>query len=163
MNDKSVNGVLGSQTRGSRMEGADESTELWQHPIVNISLIWSAQFANKTRATFKRLLWHYLGQMMVLTVGGRITVRLVSSLTRLNLTKEENNMLLFVSSEAVESKLVKLETCQTVILPPPPTVRVLCLRWQCCYVPNPIEYCGYQTLRMLQIPSASSAKILPTT
>ena len=57
--------------------------------------------------------------MMVLTVGGRITVRLVSSLTRLNLTKEENNMLLFVSSEAVESKLVKLETCQTVILPPP--------------------------------------------
>ena len=39
MNDKSVNGVLGSQTRGSRMEGADESTELWQHPIVNISLI----------------------------------------------------------------------------------------------------------------------------
>ena len=52
-----------------------------------------------------------------LTVGGSITVCLVSSLTRLDLTKYEN-MLLFVYSEAVESNLVKLETSCTVILPP---------------------------------------------
>ena len=32
INEKSVDGTLGSQTRGGRMEGADESTELWQHP-----------------------------------------------------------------------------------------------------------------------------------
>ena len=44
-----------------------------------------------------------------LTVGGSITVCLVSSLTRLDLTKYEN-MLLFVYSEAVESNLVKLGT-----------------------------------------------------
>ena len=30
--DKIVDGVLGTQTRGSRMEGADKSTELWRHP-----------------------------------------------------------------------------------------------------------------------------------
>ena len=54
--------------------------------------------------------------------GGRITGRLVSGLTRLYLTKHEN-MLFFVSSEAVESNLVKLETSCTVILPS--TVSVL--------------------------------------
>ena len=29
INDKSVDGMLGSQTRGGRMEGTGESTELW--------------------------------------------------------------------------------------------------------------------------------------
>ena len=33
INDKSIDGVLGSRTRGGMMEGADESTELWLHPI----------------------------------------------------------------------------------------------------------------------------------
>ena len=57
-----------------------------------------------------------------LTIGGSKTVQLVSSLTGLDLTKKEN-MLLFVCSDAVESKLVKLETSHTVILPT--TVSVL--------------------------------------
>ena len=35
INEKSIDGMLGSQTQGSRMEGADESTELWQHPFVS--------------------------------------------------------------------------------------------------------------------------------
>ena len=34
INDKSVDGVLESRTRGSRMESADESTELWKYPIM---------------------------------------------------------------------------------------------------------------------------------
>ena len=33
INEKSVDGMLGSQTQGGNMEGGDESTELWQHPI----------------------------------------------------------------------------------------------------------------------------------
>ena len=32
---KRVDGLLGTRTRGSRMVGADESTELWRHPNVN--------------------------------------------------------------------------------------------------------------------------------
>ena len=32
--DESVDSVLGIRTRGGRMEGADESTELWRHPQV---------------------------------------------------------------------------------------------------------------------------------
>ena len=32
-NEKSFDGVLGTQTRGSMMVGADESTELWRHPL----------------------------------------------------------------------------------------------------------------------------------
>ena len=52
-----------------------------------------------------------------LTIGGRITVWLVSSLTRLELTNERN-IILFVFSEAVKCNLVKLETSRTVILPP---------------------------------------------
>ena len=32
INDRSVDGVLGTWSRGSRMVGADEATELWQHP-----------------------------------------------------------------------------------------------------------------------------------
>ena len=48
----------------------------------------------------------------------RITVQLVSSLIRLNLTYEEN-ALIFVCGgvAAVESELVKLETSGIVILP----------------------------------------------
>ena len=52
-----------------------------------------------------------------LTVVRRITVPLVSILARLDLTKKEKYFL-FVCSEAVESKLVKLETSGTVILSP---------------------------------------------
>ena len=33
INWKSVDGVLGTQTWDGRMEGADESTELWRHPL----------------------------------------------------------------------------------------------------------------------------------
>ena len=49
-------------------------------------------------------------------------LRLVSSLTRLDLTKIEKTRLL-VWGEAVESKLVKLETSCTVILPPTVSVQ----------------------------------------
>ena len=31
INDKSVDGVIGTRTWGSRMVGTDESSELWQH------------------------------------------------------------------------------------------------------------------------------------
>ena len=51
-----------------------------------------------------------------LTLGEWITVQLDSSLARLDLTKEEN-MFVLLCSEAGESKLVKLETRRTVILP----------------------------------------------
>ena len=44
-------------------------------------------------------------------------VQLVSSLSRLDLTNNENT-LIFVCSKADESKLLKLETNRTVILPP---------------------------------------------
>jgi len=33
--EKSIDGMLGSWTRGSRMEGADESTELWRDPTLS--------------------------------------------------------------------------------------------------------------------------------
>ena len=59
-----------------------------------------------------------------LAVGGRITVQLVSSLTRLDLTRKKICYFVFVPSEAVESKLVNLETSHTVILRP--TLSVLC-------------------------------------
>ena len=35
INDKSVEGVLGNQTRGGRMVVADESTELWRQPLLS--------------------------------------------------------------------------------------------------------------------------------
>ena len=34
LNDKSINGVLGTRTRVGRMVGAYKSTELWRHPLV---------------------------------------------------------------------------------------------------------------------------------
>ena len=36
INNKSVDGVLGTQTWGSRMVGADKSTELWRLPNSSI-------------------------------------------------------------------------------------------------------------------------------
>ena len=32
-NDKSKDGVLGTRTQGGLIVGADESTELWRHPL----------------------------------------------------------------------------------------------------------------------------------
>ena len=43
-------------------------------------------------------------------LGGRITVQLVSNLTRLDLLTTKENMLFFVGSEAAKFKLVNLET-----------------------------------------------------
>ena len=37
INDKSIDGVLGSRTRGGMMEGTDKSTELWRHPYYDNS------------------------------------------------------------------------------------------------------------------------------
>ena len=37
INDKSIDGVLGSRTRGGMMEGADESIELWRHPLITFT------------------------------------------------------------------------------------------------------------------------------
>ena len=34
INDKSIDGVLGSRTWGSMMEGTDESTELWPRRVL---------------------------------------------------------------------------------------------------------------------------------
>ena len=48
-------------------------------------------------------------------------MQLVSGLTKLDLTKKQK-LFLFVSSEAVEYILVKLETSCTVILPQTPNV-----------------------------------------
>ena len=56
-------------------------------------------------------------QTTLLTVGGSITVKLVFSLTGLDLTKRENVLLLVLCSEATEFKPVKLETSRTVLLP----------------------------------------------
>ena len=33
--EKSIDGMLGIRTRGCRMEGADETTELWRPPRIN--------------------------------------------------------------------------------------------------------------------------------
>ena len=38
-NDKSIDGVLGTQTRGGRMVGTDESTELWRNPQIQTFFI----------------------------------------------------------------------------------------------------------------------------
>ena len=48
--------------------------------------------------------------------GGSVTVQLVSNQTGMNLTKQEH-MLVFVSTEVIESTLVKLDTSSTAILP----------------------------------------------
>ena len=42
INDKSVDGVLGTQTWGGRMVGADKSTEQWGHPQNGVSY-WEDQ------------------------------------------------------------------------------------------------------------------------
>ena len=39
INDKCIDGVLGSRTEGGRIEDADESTELWRHPNIKNVLV----------------------------------------------------------------------------------------------------------------------------
>ena len=56
INDKSIDGVVGTRTWGGRMVGTDESTELWQptkfvfFALMIVSLVSSIQ-----RTTYKEL------------------------------------------------------------------------------------------------------------
>ena len=58
--------------------------------------------------------WTAIRIQNTLTIREWITLRMVSSLTAIDLTNEKNNMLLVWN----ESNLVKLETCCTVIVLP---------------------------------------------
>ena len=42
--EKSIDGVLGIQTRGRRMVGADKTTELWRPPTVERLLDWPLRY-----------------------------------------------------------------------------------------------------------------------
>ena len=56
INYKSIDGVLGSRTRGCRMVGKDESTELWRRPKANVlyyqnsKLLWKRPVVLLVRA-----------------------------------------------------------------------------------------------------------------
>ena len=54
--------------------------------------------------------------LRALIIGGRITVRLISSLTRLDLTKKGDMLPLECNSVAGESKLVQFETSHSEIV-----------------------------------------------
>ena len=60
---KSIDGLLGTRTQGGRMLGADESTELWRHPVLFSLIFWFIQsffrkniFSVQTKFWFKILL-----------------------------------------------------------------------------------------------------------
>ena len=42
INDKSIDGVIGTRTQGGRMVGIDESIELWRHP--SFIIIYGSSF-----------------------------------------------------------------------------------------------------------------------
>ena len=49
-NDKHIDGVLGTRTLGGRMEGANKSTEEWQHPCIEkMFMEGTSPSSNKTR------------------------------------------------------------------------------------------------------------------
>ena len=50
--EKSVDGMLGSQTQGGRVEGADVSIKLWQHirPIKDFCMLKRLAVAEITKA-----------------------------------------------------------------------------------------------------------------
>ena len=95
-----------------------------------------------------------------------------SALTRLYLTKQKKICCLDVCSKAVESKLVKLETTRTVIMPPP-TVNVLWGKWRCTKLSSTVAssaVCSPKDDRKLHfaiLPFASNSLLclfyLPTT
>ena len=47
INDKSIDGVLGTRTRDSMMVGADESTELWRHALICLLLNRTSKSSTK--------------------------------------------------------------------------------------------------------------------
>ena len=49
INEKREDGMLGSRTQGGNMEGADKSTELWQHPNTLQSLFTTLPRVTQTR------------------------------------------------------------------------------------------------------------------
>ena len=99
--------------------------QLFRHNLGQFSLWYHCGRESPSTRSFtvsRKWSYSYDFSQRTLTLWGRITEWLVSSLTRLDLTKEEN--ILFVCNETVKSNLVKLETSCTVILNP--TVSALC-------------------------------------
>ena len=76
-------------------------------------------FSAFSKTTSSKNMLRIFQSLMVLQVffAEHSLFRLVSSLTRQELTKKEQ-CLLFVCSKAVDSRLAKLETSHTAILPP---------------------------------------------
>ena len=55
--DNSIEDVLGTRTRGSRMVGADESSELWWHPWLLPFLLWEIVFCLSKISVARQWLW----------------------------------------------------------------------------------------------------------
>ena len=55
ISDKSIYGLLGTRTCGSRMAGADESTEVWRHPTSRLN-IFTSLFISKKQISFGKSL-----------------------------------------------------------------------------------------------------------
>ena len=58
INDKSIDGVLGIQTGGGSMVGADKSTELWRHPY-NLSFNSTELYSFKSVKLFEKNVGKY--------------------------------------------------------------------------------------------------------
>ena len=65
INDKSIDGVLG----GGRMEGADESTELWRHPLNVVLYIDLTNQANEKAKSSRRYLVSKRSQIVKIRHG----------------------------------------------------------------------------------------------
>ena len=51
INDKSVDGLLGTRTQCGRMVGANESTELWRHPFCYLVMERTGKSTNNRKVT----------------------------------------------------------------------------------------------------------------
>ena len=82
INEKNIDGVLGTQTLGGGMVGTDESTELWRHPWKLIFTVASSRssrqkvkFEFAENSTHKKLLSLSLSPVSLLSILELISIR----------------------------------------------------------------------------------------
>ena len=60
---KSIDGMLGSRTQGSRMEGTDKSTELWRHPSLMLPTVSEGKGADFRQGVILDLVIVWIAQI----------------------------------------------------------------------------------------------------
>ena len=96
--EKSVDGVLGIRTRGRRMVGKDETTELWRHPLLQLPFFISCSPTICIPIT-QSMLFHDLGSTLLFAFCAIEKKKIKNKINLPRLTKDFSKKKVWIKSK----------------------------------------------------------------